>query len=159
MGSGYINTSYHDPLKFRRIKGKIMNREDWKRFVKDAYLWIDYISIPNVENSLSFPLVDENGEECGDMKILSYIKRSDLMIILSPPMWRREESSLSTSKRFSKPMLFRTFVMCKNNFSISSYFVLDTPISRIIRISPVKHRYVPRQSLVCFGTVCLHAVA
>ena len=50
----------------------------------------------------------------------------------------------------------RTILVSQENVS---YFVLDTPISRIIRISPVKHRYVPRQSLVCFGTVCLHAVA
>ena len=86
----------------------IRNKEDWQSFVKDAYLWLDYISIPNIENSTAFPLV--NGDETEDyLKILSYVERSDMMIILSPPTWHREDSPLSKSKRFSKPMLFRTY--------------------------------------------------
>ena len=48
------------------------NKEDWQRFVKDAYLWLDYISIPNIENSTTFPLVD--GDETED-----YLKSSLLV--------------------------------------------------------------------------------
>jgi hypothetical protein len=121
MRSGTVHPSYHDPFKFKKKTGRVLNKDGWQHFVKDAYLWIDYVSIPDFNmSSMTFPSSSSSNNDSYDFMlrsdnnidnfspVLSYLKRSDMMIVLSPPIWN--PNGADVLERFRKPMLLRTFL-------------------------------------------------
>jgi len=88
---------------------------DWKRTLRDAYIWIDWISIPQPvvedKHSVQYALTRETGKKAVE-SIPGYVESSSFMLILCPPSTHADRKDMDRSgskKKIPAATCYRTW--------------------------------------------------